>query len=367
MRVTTFLSVALLSFGVGIGAAQAQGFDGPAEIPPASFKGNQYVDSRGCLFIRAGFSGQVRWVPRVSRSRKQVCQGGGARSAAKASGRTTTRTARAPQGQIVDPLAGAPVIGGPSAGKVRTTTRTAAAATATARAAKPAATQPATRVVRQAQPKATTRVVRRQAQPKQQTTTRVVRRAQPQTTTRVVRRVQPSTTTRIVRQQQQQQRVIRRSQPQTVTRVVRQPRTTTTTRVVPQARTTTRVVRKQAGNCANASAFSAQFINSGARCGPQTAPSRTVVGQDVGPQSSNTRVGPASAPRVIAEARELTPPKGYKTAWKDDRLNPYRGVSRVSGKQEMRLVWSDTVPRRLIDPSTGKPVGGKRKIGILGF
>ena len=45
----------------------------PAEFPPADFAGNQYVDSSGCAFIRAGISGNVTWVPRMTQQRNQLC------------------------------------------------------------------------------------------------------------------------------------------------------------------------------------------------------------------------------------------------------------------------------------------------------
>lgn len=74
MRLASVLATAAIVVSCGSGIAQAQIKKAvPAEFPPASYSGRQYVDSNGCVFIRAGVDGAVNWVPRVTRGRQQVC------------------------------------------------------------------------------------------------------------------------------------------------------------------------------------------------------------------------------------------------------------------------------------------------------
>lgn len=58
---------------LGSAAALAEGPRGPAERPPPGFAGPQYVDSRGCVFLRAGLAGRPAWVPRLTRDRRPLC------------------------------------------------------------------------------------------------------------------------------------------------------------------------------------------------------------------------------------------------------------------------------------------------------
>ena len=70
------LGCAVLAALLAVSAAEARSvaqIGGPANPPPASYKGQQFVDSRGCLFLRAGSGRNVNWVSRIDTKRKPIC------------------------------------------------------------------------------------------------------------------------------------------------------------------------------------------------------------------------------------------------------------------------------------------------------
>ena len=76
MGFTRIIAIAALLTGFAQSSAIAQNLrelSVPAEVPPASYTATQYVDSRGCVYIRAGVDGNVTWVPRVGRNRNVIC------------------------------------------------------------------------------------------------------------------------------------------------------------------------------------------------------------------------------------------------------------------------------------------------------
>lgn len=75
--------------------------------------------------------------------------------------------------------------------------------------------------------------------------------------------------------------------------------------------------------------------------------------------SGSTRVVPLHVARNRAQDQDFQAPEGYRAAWQDDRLNPKRAEGTLEGWGRMKLVWTDTVPRRLVDQTSGRDMTGE--------
>ncbi|WP_245510586.1 SPOR domain-containing protein [Antarcticimicrobium sediminis] len=324
----------------------------PAEFPSASYTGKQYVDSQGCIYIRAGIDGNVTWVPRVGRDRKQVC------------GYKPTVVA-----------------GGAAAAKPR--------AQAPVEITLPATTQPAAIQKPKPLPAAV-------AQPVAKPRTAPV--AQPRRAPVQAAAPAPIATPAPIR--------VRRA-PAATTVVIPAPRRQAAPQAAPVI-APRKAPAQAGGGCSNASAFSQQFINKGAgvRCGPQAEPPITYGrGGDrqsvlmprgarahmaVAAVSPETRVVPRHVYDRRRNTTSVSVPDGYKPVWSDDRLNPHRaerslrpaqpraisgpprgylaatrdddrlntrrGPRTAQGDARTDRIWTRTVPRELVPQPTDRQI-----------
>ncbi len=315
MQFKKVLAISFVSSVLALQSVNAQSLrqdSTPAEFPPASFSGKQYVDSRGCVFIRAGVDGAVNWVPRVARDRKLVC--GFQPSIANAQP-TVTQTPSSNVVQIV-----------PDTVPAQTTTKVAAKPVA-----KPATPAPVT--VAAAKPAPVKRVVRTAPKP-------VVIAAPKPAPVKTVKTVvaQPQTTARVSNQCSGMSAKSRQymQHPSAKVRCHSQNVSPLQTASVSGAATTTIAAPKVT----------------------YAAPATTVTSRTVAPQrgqivtpgqvSGQTRVVPrhvyenrANVPRVHQ------PPKGYKWVWDDGRLNHHRAEQTFDGMAQTDAIYTKTLPRRL--------------------
>lgn len=334
MSFKTLTACAMLVLGAGGAAmpALAQGIEtiaSPAEMPPGSFQGGRYVDSRGCVFVRAGFDGAVIWVPQMTRDGDQVC--GYAPSLGGASRRAAAEPAPAP----------APVP---------------APAPAPAAVAEPApepTPAPAPRVATAPEP-----------------------RPQPQAAPAPRPAPKPAATVRRPRPAPvgQPMRTVASKPAPVVKAPASKPPSAPPPELVrrvpaPAAAPAPQPKRVITGSTCPPG-FTGEMRRNGmaVRCGPQTSPFVTEVrrGEAPGPgktvyrngtagrkgswEDSNLSVGrrdrlvPAHVYREGPAAHTVTP-AGYRPAWEDDRLNPYRAWQTVDGYYDTQQVWTNTVPR----------------------
>ena len=285
------LLVSILMSAPSIAQTAAQ-IGGPRELPPPGFTGQQFVDSRGCIFLKAGYGGTVTWVPRVDRNHKALC------------GLPPTFGPQAPIEMAEDaPLIAVPQA--PVAPKVETMPRVAAAQPA--RRAAPAIVVPEVTLAVAPPPALATAA-----------------------NAAVSASLRPG------------QIGCFASAPVPMRVALRGGGTVVVCTPGDGTLTGWRSPIYPAPAGVGAALSDTGAMASAGSAGIQYAPPAARIA--------------APATNAVAASTAVIMPKGYKLAWKDDRLNPLRGRGTAQGQASQDQVWTRTIPAQVTYAREVKPV-----------
>ncbi len=336
----------------------------PSPRPPASYRGDVFVDSRGCAYVRASIGNVVNWVPRISSDKKSVVCGLTPTNLAAAAMPIPAPPAPPPPEQMTAGLT-APQAG-TSAGSDTETASSIMAAANTGPAAAAPANQPASDPVAPTPVRADVVRTIEVTCPADGSAARV--RVGADTVSMSCQPGQTGPVRYLVHHANgETSRVIASPAPAPAPAPVQAPQVTIVqaTTPAPTAPATgsssfpasTARVRYggvptgQAGN-----GFGHGFGTGSGAAPLDPMPSAGLASTGAPTYPIGNGYGLTDYPGAIDPVPTI--PAGYRAAWTDDRLNPNRGPRSAAGNQQMAAVWDTSqVPMRRVVPTSANRGG----------